>query len=228
MTVALCNSISAFVGNAVYETSLSFAFVQVVKCFTPVIVLLVGLAFGVEALNPRLAGAVVIIGVGMVTCVNGELNAEVFGLVLVLVGSLAEALRLVCTQLLLHGLKLPVMDGIIVMYPPTLALLVCVFVATEYKDMMASGKHRIVLNHPRLFSLATLLGICVNALSVALVSLTSGLTIKLLSHVRNLLLIVVGIVAFREVLTVQEYVGYGVSLVGLGWYTAERNRPKKT
>lgn len=76
---------------------------------------------------------------------------------------------MVCTQLLLHGLKLPVMDGIIVMYPPTLAVLVCVFVATEYGDMMASGKHRILLKHPGLFLSATLLGICVNALSVALV-----------------------------------------------------------
>ena len=135
--------------------------------------------------------------------------------------------RLVCTQLLLHGLKLPVMDGIIVMYPPTLAVLVCLFVATEYKDMMASGKHRIILNHPGLFLLATLLGVCVNALSVTLVSLTSGLTIKLLTHVRNLMLVGVGIVAFHEVLTFQEYVGYSVTLVGLGWYTMERNRPKK-
>lgn len=81
----------------------------------------------------------------------------------------AVPFRLVCTQLLLHGLKLPVMDGIIVMYPPTLAVLVCVFVATEYGDMMASGKHRILLKHPGLFLSATLLGICVNALSVALV-----------------------------------------------------------
>ena len=134
---------------------------------------------------------------------------------------------MVCTQLLLHGLKLPVMDGIIVMYPPTLAVLVCFFVATEYKDMMASGKHRIILNHPGLFLLATLLGVCVNALSVTLVSLTSGLTIKLLTHVRNLMLVGVGIVAFHEVLTVQEYIGYSVTLVGLGWYTMERNRPKK-
>ena len=119
------------------------------------------------------------------------------------------------------------MDGIIVMYPPTLAVLVCFFVATEYKDMMASGKHRIILNHPGLFLLATLLGVCVNALSVTLVSLTSGLTIKLLTHVRNLMLVGVGIVAFHEVLTVQEYIGYSVTLVGLGWYTMERNRPKK-
>ena len=118
------------------------------------------------------------------------------------------------------------MDGIIVMYPPTLAVLVCVFVATEYKDMMASGKHRIILNHPGLFTLATLLGICVNALSVALISLTSGLTIKLLTHVRNLLLVVVGIVAYHEVLMLQEYVGYSVALGGLGWYTIERNKSK--
>ena len=57
-------------------------------------------------------------------------------------------------------------------------------------------------------------------------SLTSGLTIKLLTHVRNLMLVVVGIMAFHESLTPQEYFGYSVTLVGLGWYTVERNRPK--
>lgn len=52
------------------------------------------------------------------------------------------------------------------------------------------------------------------------------MTFKLLTHVRNLMLVVVGIVAFDEVLTVQEYVGYSVTLAGLGAYTFERNRPK--
>lgn len=94
LTVGLCNSLSAFVGNAVYETSLSFVFIQLVKCFTPVIVLLVGLAAGVETLNARVAGAVVIISAGMVMCVNGELNAEIFGIFLVIVGGFSEALRL--------------------------------------------------------------------------------------------------------------------------------------
>lgn len=226
LTIGMCNSFSAFVGNAVYETSLSFAFIQVVKCFTPVIVLLVGLVAGVEVLNSRVAAAVGLISVGMVMCVNGELNAESWGIILVLAGGLSEGLRLVFTQLLLHGLKLPVLDGIVVMYPPTLLVLVFLFIATEYKDMMASGKHRMVQNHPWMFMLAMSLGVCVNALSVTVVSLTSGLTIKLLTHVRNLMLVLVGILAFNEALTVQEYLGYSISLMGLVWYTIERSRPK--
>ena len=184
-----------------------------------------------------------------------------------------------CTQLLLQGLKLPVLDGIIVMYPPTIAVLLCFFVATEYKDMIASGKHVLVLKHPWLFILATFLGVCVNTLSVLLVghrlgcgkfvwvlmffflriytaplsvyhaehpcmknmktnntlsvtndlelyssvSLTSGLTIKLLTHMRSLMLIAVGVLLFHEVLTAQEYFGYSITFVGLMWYTYERN-----
>ena len=78
-----------------YETSLSFAFIQVVKCFNPVMVLLVGLAAGVEVLNPRVAGSVFVISTGMVMCINGEMNAEMFGIFLVLLSGFAEALRLV-------------------------------------------------------------------------------------------------------------------------------------
>ena len=70
---------------------------------------------------------------------------------------------------MLHGLKLPVMDGIIVMFPPTIAVLVGVFFATEYKPLKESGEISIVYDNPWMFLLATVLGISVNASSVALV-----------------------------------------------------------
>lgn len=95
LTVGLCNSLSTYLGNYAYETSLSFAFIQVIKCFTPVTVLIVGLVVGVEILNKRVAGAVVTISLGMIVCVDGELNAEVFGIMVVFLGGLAEAFRLV-------------------------------------------------------------------------------------------------------------------------------------
>ena len=79
-----------------------------------------------------------------------------------------------CQQLLLHGLKLPVMDGIVVMFPPTIAVLVAVFFATEYKPLKESGEISIVYNHPWMFLLATVLGISVNASSVALVGFRGG------------------------------------------------------
>lgn len=227
LAVGVSNALSTYLGNVVYETSISFAFIQMVKCFTPVIVLVVGLAAGVEELDARVGGAVVVISVGMLICVNGELNAELYGIFLVLLGGFSEGLRLILTQLLLHGLKLRLSDGILVMYPPTIAVLLCVFAVTEYNDMMKSGKHMIVVKNSKYFLLATFLGILVNSLSVTLVSLTSGLTIKLLTHVRNLFLIAVGVVGFHDVLTMQEYFGYFVTLLGLVWYTVERSKPSK-
>ena len=80
----------------------------------------------------------------------------------------------VCQQLLLHGMKLPVMEGIIVMFPPTIVVLVGVFFATEYKPLKESGEISIVYNHPWMFLLATVLGISVNASSVALVGFREG------------------------------------------------------
>ena len=182
MCVGVCNSYAVFSSNLVYETPLSFAFIQIMKCFSPVTVLLVGLAFGAEMFSPRVAAALAVVTAGTMVTVNGELAPDTFGILLMLSGIGAEALRLVCSQLLLHGLKLPVMDGIIVMYPPTLLLLLLIFAATEYDDMMASGKHRMIWQNPGIFVACTTLGACVNALSVALVSLTSGLTIKLLAR----------------------------------------------
>ena len=227
VVVAACNSLSAFVGNAVYETTLSFAFIQVVKCFTPVIVLAIGVLVGVERVDSRVAVAVGFVVTGLVICVEGEMNAEPLGVVLVLAGGVSEGLRLACTQLLLHSMRLPVLDGIVVMFPPTVFALATAFVATEYKDMMASGKVTMIGKHAHLFVGATALGVAVNALSVSLVSLTSGLTINLLGHVRNVALVLVGVFAFGDVLSAQEMIGYGVTIFGLAGYTAERNRRRE-
>ena len=71
VVVAACNSLSAFVGNAVYETTLSFAFIQVVKCFTPVIVLAIGVLVGVERVDSRVAVTVGFVVTGLVICVEG-------------------------------------------------------------------------------------------------------------------------------------------------------------
>ena len=224
VVVGACNSFSAFVGNAVYETTLSFAFIQVIKCFTPVIVLAIGVLVGVERVDSRVAVAVGFVVAGLVMCVEGEMNAEPLGVALVLAGGVSEGLRLACTQLLLHSMRLPVLDGIVVMFPPTVFALASAFVATEYKDMMASGKVTMIGKHAHLFVGATALGVAVNALSVSLVSLTSGLTINLLGHVRNVALVLVGVFAFGDVLSAQEMIGYGVAIFGLVGYTAERNR----
>ena len=191
-----------------YETTLSFAFIQVVKAFTPVIVLAIGVLVGVERVDSRVAVAVGFVVTGLVICVEGEMNAEPLGVVLVLAGGVSEGLRLACTQLLLHSMRLPVLDGIVVMFPPTVFALATAFVATEYKDMMASGKVTMIGKHAHLFVGATALGVAVNALSVSLVSLTSGLTINLLGHVRNVALVLVGVFAFGDVLSAQEMIGY--------------------
>ena len=78
--------------------------------------------------------------------------------------------------------------------------------------MMASGKVTMIGKHAHLFVGATALGVAVNALSVSLVSLTSGLTINLLGHVRNVALVLVGVFAFGDVLSAQEMIGHGVTI----------------
>ena len=58
------------------------------------------------------------------------------------------------------------------------------------------------------------MGLCVNFLSYAVIQTTSSLTMKVLGSVRNIFTIVIGIMFYGEVVTMQSAMGYSVTLGG--------------
>lgn len=91
--VTVCFAASLGLGNAAY-LYITVAFVQMLKALTPVAVMLVAFAFGLERPNRTLAVVIVAISIGVCIACSGQIEMSVLGVALQLGAVAAEALRL--------------------------------------------------------------------------------------------------------------------------------------
>ena len=94
--------------------SLTVAFIQMLKAFTPVITLAVLYLLEVESPSKMLVASVMGISVGTLIAVAGEMQFDTFGFVIHEVSAVAEALRIVLTQKLLQDAKFHPVEGLCV------------------------------------------------------------------------------------------------------------------
>merc|ERR1719197_237804 len=83
LPIAICKAMTLASGNAVY-LHLGLGFIQMLKAFTPVIVLIAMKIFGTATPSRSAIGFVVVIVLGTLVEVKGELHATALGLVLML------------------------------------------------------------------------------------------------------------------------------------------------
>jgi hypothetical protein len=122
--IAALFAASLGLGNAAYMF-ISVAFIQMLKASTPVAVLLVSFALGLEQSSMRLLGYIVLIALGVATSAYGQLEISAVGVCLQLAAVAAEALRLCLVNIALtsRGIKLPTITFLSVVAPLcTLAL----------------------------------------------------------------------------------------------------------
>ena len=90
------------IGNSAF-LYISVAFIQMLKALMPVAVFLVAVLLRTEALKFRTLGIMILISVGVAITAVGQININIAGLLFQLFGIVAEALRLVLTQVLLQS-----------------------------------------------------------------------------------------------------------------------------
>jgi len=116
--VGACSAGTLYFGNAVY-IYLSVAFCQILKSYTPAITLVLLMVFRVDYPSKYVAFSVI----GMCTCVatslavNGELQFDTFGVLLMMASSVCEATKLVLTQKLMVNNKFPALESLYRMAP---------------------------------------------------------------------------------------------------------------
>mmetsp|Transcript_46501 Transcript_46501/g.107324 ORF Transcript_46501/g.107324 Transcript_46501/m.107324 type:complete len:438 (-) Transcript_46501:322-1635(-) len=222
--IGLMKALTMATGNAVY-LHLSFGFIQMLKAFTPLIVLIVMRLFGVALPTRAAIWCVSGIVVGTLLEVNGELQATVLGLVLMLSSEVCEATSVVLSQKILQSSKLTVLEGMYIIAPAGAACLLAGAVALELPAMLAANHHLIPLEHPWSFICAAVLGVCINFVSLVVLRLTSALTMKILNTARSVGLVVVGIVFYGEEHPWHQLTGYAVALIGFAGYNYFQIRP---
>lgn len=126
------------------------------------------------------------------------------------------------TQFLLQNLKFSVIENQYIIAPASTFWLFLASSIFELPTMIEKNAFLIVFEKFPLFVLASCMGLGVNYLSNIVIQLTSSLTMKVLGTLRNIFTIFLGAMFYSETITVNEFVGYSIALVGFIAYNLSK------
>ncbi|GBE83853.1 TPT-domain-containing protein [Sparassis latifolia] len=204
---------SLILSNTAY-LYLSVAYIQMLKAFNPVAILLISWTFRIQDPNKKLAMIVFMISAGVALASHGELRFNLIGFLTQAAAVAFESSRLVMIEILLHGLK---MDPLVSLhyYAPVCALInLLVLPLTEglapFYEVMRVGPLVLLSNACIAFML--------NVAAVFLIGAGSGLVLTLAGVFKDILLITGSVLIFGAMVTPLQVVGYSIALCGLVLY----------
>eukprot|EP01065_Artemidia_motanka_P017622 TRINITY_DN2105_c3_g1_i1.p1 TRINITY_DN2105_c3_g1~~TRINITY_DN2105_c3_g1_i1.p1 ORF type:complete len:361 (+),score=121.91 TRINITY_DN2105_c3_g1_i1:267-1349(+) len=230
LPVALSKAATLAFSNWAYMY-LNMGFIQMLKAFTPCMILVLLYAFKLEEPTKQVVASVIVICFGTAFTTSADPSANVVGLLLQVGAMLTEAVSVVLTQWFLQNAKFSVMEGAYVLAPPGALALFTTAAVVEWPRVYSSGSYLAAFQSAHLFIAAMFLGIGVNLLSYVVIQETSSLTFKIVMTLRNIGLVLVGVAVYHETVTPHEWAGYSVTLAGFGAYNhfkmAKAAKPKK-
>ncbi|EPS95675.1 hypothetical protein FOMPIDRAFT_1025711 [Fomitopsis schrenkii] len=213
LPIGLLFSASLILSNTAY-LYLSVAYIQMLKAFVPVAILLISWTFRIAEPNKKLALIVVMISSGVALASQGELKFNLVGFLTQAAAVVFEASRLVMIQILLHGLK---MDPLVSLhyYAPVCAVInLAVLPLTEglapFYEVLRIGPWILLSNAAVAFLL--------NIAAVFLVGAGSGLVLTLAGVFKDILLISGSVLIWGTPITPLQVFGYSIALGGLVLY----------
>ncbi|CAJ1873733.1 unnamed protein product [Sphenostylis stenocarpa] len=207
---------SLWFGNTAY-LYISVAFIQMLKALMPVATFLVAVTCGTEKLRCDVFWNMVLVSVGVVISSYGEIQFNVLGTVYQVTGIIAEALRLVLTQVLLQkkGLTLNPITSLYYIAPCSFVFLFIPWYILEKPEM--EDPH-MQFNFWIFFSNA----VCAFALNLStflVIGRTGAVTIRVAGVLKDWLLITLSTVLFPEsMITGLNIIGYAIALIGVVIY----------
>jgi len=210
LPIGLLFSGSLILSNKAY-LYLSVPFIQMLKAFVPVAILLVSFAFRIQEPNKRLAAIVLIISLGVSLASYGELSFSILGFFIQCGAVLFEASRLVMIEVLLKGMK---MDPLVSLhyYAPVCAAINLMIL--PFAEGLEPFRQLQRLGPLILFSNAGI-AFLLNVAAVFLIGVGSGLILTLAGVLKDILLITGAVLLFGKTITALQVFGYSIALAGL-------------
>eukprot|EP00238_Polyblepharides_amylifera_P011860 CAMPEP_0196591238 /NCGR_PEP_ID=MMETSP1081-20130531/68921_1 /TAXON_ID=36882 /ORGANISM="Pyramimonas amylifera, Strain CCMP720" /LENGTH=323 /DNA_ID=CAMNT_0041914541 /DNA_START=170 /DNA_END=1141 /DNA_ORIENTATION=- len=205
-------------GNIPY-LYISVSYIQILKALCPVFTLTVLSLWGLETPTLRLCASVGVIAVGTIIACLGEIEFSWFGTCLMLVSEMLEALKLGATQQLLGSKHLSPLQGTYYLCPATFLCLAIGVAFAELNTFIHTAGISLLTKKPMIYILAASLGFGVNFLSVGVIRYASSLWLKVLGQAKNAALVYGSTLVFHNIVTLPQYIGYGISLLGFGFYS---------
>ena len=217
LPVGLCHAGTLAFGNIAY-LYLNVGFIQMLKSFTPVIIMLTGYMANIESPTFPLVVSVVVISLGTAITCTFSLEYNVMGLFIMFMSELTEAIKLIFTQFFLQQVKMGVIETQLVIAPASAFWLFLASAFYEMPTMYDYGAYHKLLRYAPIFLAAAIMGLGVNFLSNTVIQFTSSLTMKILNVARNVITILIGIVFYSEIVGMNEAIGYFIALFGFAGY----------
>ncbi|KAG8949173.1 hypothetical protein FRC04_008971 [Tulasnella sp. 424] len=210
LPIGILFSGSLILSNKAY-LHLTVSFIQMLKAFNPVAILLISFVFRIQEPNRRLLAIVCLISGGVSLASYGELRFDMFGFTIQALAVCFEASRLVMIQVLLHGMK---MDPLVSLhyYAPVCAVIN--LLVLPFTEGWAPFEHLYRIGPVILISNAAV-AFLLNVAAVFLISAGSGLVLTLAGVFKDILLISGSVLIFNAQITPLQVFGYSVALGGL-------------
>ncbi|KAJ7740043.1 TPT-domain-containing protein [Mycena maculata] len=210
LPIGLLFSGSLILSNSAY-LYLSISYIQMLKAFTAVAVLLISWISRIAEPNRKLAMIVCMISFGVAITSTGELKFNLLGFFIQAAAVGFEASRLVMIEILLHGMK---MDPLVSLhyYAPVCALINLIFL--PFTEGLAPFYELARIGPLILFSNASV-AFCLNVAAVFLVGVGSGLVLTLAGVFKDILLIAGSVLLFSAQVSPLQIFGYSIALAGL-------------
>lgn len=217
LPISLAKAMTLACGNAVYM-HLGLGFIQMLKCLTPVVVVVVLAIFRMPLPGSAQKLGLYLIIAGTFAEVKGELNMTVMGLVLMMTSEICEAINLVMTQKLLHNCSFTLVESVYVLAPPSALFLLLASALMEGPRILRDKNYMAMVEHPFYFLGCCVLGLTVNFIVLAVIQVSSSLTAKVLNTIRGVGVIMFGVIFYNETCTSLELFGYTLALIGFTLY----------
>lgn len=219
--VAVLFALSLALGNQAY-LYLSVSFIQMLKAFTPVAVLIAGSALGIEKPTVVQLGIVTSISLGVSITAVGELRFDMVGFLFQIGGIAAESARLVLADKVLKDLKLDSLSAIYYIAPVSFVTIATGFVLFEssrfpWYDAATVHAPVLLLNGVAAFAL--------NIAIVLLISHTSALVLSLGGIFKDILLVLFSVMFFSAPVTPLQIFGYAIALASMNLYKDFKANP---
>lgn len=194
-------------GNAQY-VYIGVAVIQFLKAFTPASIAILGYLLLGKKLNTYAAMWLAALIISTTLSVEGDATITSLGLVLAALCSTCDAVRLVLQQYLLHDCKFGLWESMYFFAPVGGTFLFLSGCYLEGAEIVEKQAYMAVVYHPLSFVMVGFGGLGVVALNTSVIKVTSAVTLKALAIVRNGSVVVVGLILYREYLSLIQITAY--------------------
>ena len=195
--MSVCFASGLVLGNMAYKY-ISLAYIQMIKAFTPVPLLMLSFAAGREKPSFVQLAIVLVVSAGVTLSSFGELQFSSVGFTIQLTAVLTDCFRMIILDMMLKDLQL---DSLSLLYYSAPASAVMIFIGFVIFESSSLDMQIFTPTLTTMLFLNGLLAFSLNIAVIYLVSNTSAMVISISGPIKDIMLVMISVLIFQAPIT---------------------------